>query len=119
MTVSISNIPGRLRLENTTLIGRKRACERLEEVVASMEGVNSVKVNSRTGRILICYHYSPSLEKELYELLDWQTDIQSASIELTDSFTSKASELLVDLAIHFTVPSPFDMLVPIALKSFR
>lgn len=119
MTVSISNIPGRLRLENTSLIGRKRDCGRLEEVVASVKGVNSVKVNSRTGRILICYHYSPSLEKELFELLNWQTDIQSVPTEVTDTFSSKASELLVDIAIHFAVPSPFDMLVPIALKSFR
>ena len=119
MTVSISNIPGRLRLENSYLIGRKEDCERLEEAITSMEGVQTAKVNSRTGRILICYHYSPSLEKDLYELLNWQTDLQSTSSPFSPSLTSKASEILVDLAIHFTVPSPFDMLVPIALKSLR
>lgn len=119
VTVSISNIPGRLRLEKASLIGRKRDCECLEEIVASMDGVNSVKVNSRTGRILICYDHSQSLEKELFELLNWQTDIQSIPTEMNDSFSAKAGELLVDLAIHLTVPSPFDMLVPIALRSFK
>ncbi len=119
MTVSISNIPGRLRLENSYIIGRKKDCERLEEAIASLEGVHSVKVNSRTGRILICYNHSPSLEKELFELLNWQTDMQVTNSPFKPAFSSKASEILVDLAIHFTVPSPFDMLVPIALRTLR
>ncbi len=119
MTVSISNIPGRIRLENTYLIGRKRDCERLEEAITSMDGVQSAKVNSRTGRILICYQYSPSLEKDLHGLLNWRTDLQATASDFALSLSSKARDLFVDLAIHIAVPSPFDMLVPIALKSLR
>jgi len=51
----ISEIPGRLRLENCELIGKRYCCMALTNKINAVNGVRKTDINPRTGRILIIF----------------------------------------------------------------
>lgn len=52
----LSTVPGRVRLESPSLIGKIPACRQLQGQIAGIEGVIEASVNHRTGRILVQFH---------------------------------------------------------------
>lgn len=52
LLVLLSNVPGRVRFENSSLIGQMQLCRHLQKKIMEMGGVIDVSVNHRTGRIL-------------------------------------------------------------------
>ena len=56
--LSLSVVPGRIRLESGALLGKRRRCLALAGKIRAIEGVIQSIINPRTGRILIRFDES-------------------------------------------------------------
>lgn len=116
MTVPISVLPGRIRLENPALKRRKQDCIRLQNLLETINGINSVTINPLTGRILIYHDRSPVVEESLGRLLNVQRTVPTIHQPVQTPTTAKTTKALLDLVCRLVLPQPLDVLFPMVLN---
>ncbi len=123
----LSILPGRIRFENRSLIGRHDQCCQLEHFLSSWAEVQKASVNPRTGRILIRYDEKSICREQLTERLGNYITPQGGALlpaipvnvskqsmghnQLTHS-PKPSKHFVRDMLIHAVLPSPLDLLVP-------
>jgi cation transport ATPase len=112
----VSVLPGRIRYELMSLIGREGICKHLEKELHSIEGVVSASANRRTGRLLVIFDADTvsdmMLAKRIENVLSSCSSCHCNAPEdravkrnETESFSSQlAGRLMVDLAAHTFLP---------------
>lgn len=132
----LSILPGRIRYENTYLMGKMYACRYLQECIISyLKGLVEVIVNHRTGRILVRFDEKQIDRQALIQYID-RTIQECKDCEDHESRVTKGSLFaekagsrvpfinianiakhpLVEAVAYAFLPKPLNMLVPIAIK---
>jgi hypothetical protein len=126
----LSIVPGRVRYEISSLVGKKNLCGAFEEAVTATPGVIAVSASHHTGRLLIKYDASMLSPIDLAALLTSllarleEEGARPAGIPLgrKTSGGAKSSRrtghLFLDVVAHALLPRPFDFLVPTAMTIF-
>lgn len=135
----LSMLPGRIRLEDRSLVGNVRDCRGLEASVRCMEGVFEASVNPRTGRITVKYDETRTDGKTLME--EMLNNVNNSgyggiihsrpSVNTTrppafnGSNAAKSSEsalarhAVIDILAKAVLPKPLNVLLPLALHAIR
>ncbi|TLD42906.1 MAG: hypothetical protein JETT_0806 [Candidatus Jettenia ecosi] len=132
----LSILPGRIRYENTYLMGKMYACRYLQECIINyLKGSVEVIVNHRTGRILVRFdekqidrqtliQYINRTIQECKDCEDSENRVTKGSL-FTEKKGSRGSLIhianvakhpFVEAVAHAFLPKPLNILVPIAIK---
>jgi len=119
----LSILPGRVRFEFCSLIGKPRCCCRLEQRIGAWEEIRDVRVNPRTGRMLIRFDENRLCRSELLHKI--QDELQQKSAPLAAAHPAETSALqkkikpvpigqclLKDILTHALLPAPLDLILP-------
>ncbi len=130
----LSILPGRIRFEHSSLVGKQANCSLLERQVGSWREVQEVRINHRTGRVLVQFDECAICREGLTEKLDRLVAGKMKSHDcsaLPDAAPKHDPQgkgagqghatrhLLRDMVVHAFLPAPFDLIVPTALAAFR
>lgn len=127
----LSVLPGRIRYECASLLGRKELSHSLQRELASIVGVTMVLANHRTGRILIRFDEEAVSQEVIAAGIKDVLSSRSAgkasprcgsadSMGETGGTPPKfAGQWLVGLMAHILLPKPLDLLLPSAVAVFR
>lgn len=135
----LSMLPGRIRLEDRSLVGNVRDCRSLEASVRCMEGVLEASVNPRTGRITVKYDETRTDGKTLMKemLNNVNNNGYNGIVHSRPSVNSSrppafngsngpktpepvmARHAVIDILAKAVLPKPFNILLPIALHTIR
>ncbi len=130
----LSILPGRIRFESRSLIGKHEQCLQLEQLLRSWSEVQDVLANHRTGRVLVRFDEEAisreDLTKEISELLATGKCFRQAPEPATSALSQDqparpvrsghlTRHLLRDMVAHAILPAPLDLLVPTALAALR
>ncbi|MBZ0157821.1 MAG: heavy-metal-associated domain-containing protein [Alphaproteobacteria bacterium] len=122
----LSVLPGRIRLEDRSLIGKEYGCALLQRSVSEIDGVLDVSVNYRTGRILIRFDENridkrslPHHIGVLKESLSGELDKAGPLSEGTKSapVPGGVAHVVIDMVAHALLPKPLNFLLPAAIST--
>jgi copper chaperone CopZ len=126
----LSILPGRIRFENTCLVGKPHTCKYLQKkIVNYTKGVTEVTINHRTGRILIKFDEKQinrqTLSKHINCIMKECDSSEDKGAKNVLSIEEKGSKItfshivkhpLVEAVAHAFLPKPLNILVPVAIK---
>jgi len=120
--VQRSQSPGRVRLEETSLIGNLAQCRFVQERLELEVGISEAEVNYRTGRLLVrfdehCWNVD-RLKERFQELLSEETD-KSIPFRLPAGMlksNKKMGSMMVNVFSQLILPKPYNKLVPLVYK---
>lgn len=124
----LSVLPGRIRLESRCLVGKPHVCRYLEErILDYLKGLTEVKVNHKTGRILVRFdehqidrqtltQHIRHIMKEGEEKAAGGWRFSSMGKNPKPSVTIHALHVLTDMVAQAILPKPLNALLPIAIK---
>lgn len=127
----LSIVPGRVRYEISSLVGKKHLCGAFEETITAIPGVLAVSASHRTGRLLVKYDESMlsridlagRLTTLLAQLKEEGPRPSGIPLRRKTSGEAKVSRLtghlFLDVVAHALLPKPFDILVPTAMTIFN
>lgn len=124
----LSVLPGRMRFENSLLVGRVEECRHLEDLLLARHGIQEISVNSRTGRILIRFDEDiisrAVIETELGNALRAaQAAGERGELSVYSNTatvpSSTAGHVILEMVLHAILPAPLDILIPAAATAFR
>lgn len=125
----LSIVPGRVRYEVGSLIGKKDLCGALEEAVTALSGIIEVSASHRTGRLLVKFDEGMVSHADLTGRLTTllarlrENGGRLPAIPLQRQRREGKSSrlpghLAFDVIAHALLPKPFDILVPTAMNLF-
>jgi copper chaperone CopZ len=125
----VSAIPGRLRLESRDLVNKLFLCRLINNKIKETNGVISIEVNHRTGRVLIEFDELIVSSKELFEMVraiveksNGVADLSLLPIHISPNGKGINNTLIhavIDIAVHVVMPKPLGVLLPIAINAMR
>ena len=122
--VAVSNVPGRLRLQNPILLGRPVLCRQVESAVLKLSGVWRPQASHRTGTLLLVHdgQASESLIEDVRRALDTccrmpisERDLSTPVVMARDPLREAAKELAWH-GLRIMLPQPWAMLLPVAQR---
>jgi hypothetical protein len=66
----IHEVPGRLRVKIPMIKYKRHRCERVQQVLADVEGIDQIAVNVATGSVLVYYDPDLTSSSEILEQLE-------------------------------------------------
>ncbi len=124
----LSILPGRIRFEGRYLIGNVYACKQMQEHIGNFgPGIIEVKVNYKTGRILVMFDEKQADRKTLVQYIsramkEYRGKTTKNCLPVKTKrpklpTTDIVNHILVDMVAHAFFPKPFNFLFPIAMKA--
>ena len=124
----LSVLPGRVRFEIPTLVGREDGCRVFEDRLLSEKGVKEAAANFRTGRVLVRFDEKMISRAEMDICLRkaLQAAESTAENHCIVSPRTAASDnplpggrMIMEMVAHAMLPAPLDMILPAAVDMFR
>ena len=125
--VTISTVPGRLRLHCKDLLGKKGFCRKVEDTLSGSRAVSRVEASYRTGHLLVIYDAESADLDALMDEIRRALALRRATEALLDAadFTPRprasSPSLLGGIAreaaligIRSIIPAPWNAFVPLA-----
>ncbi|MCC6345790.1 MAG: hypothetical protein IT388_01230 [Nitrospirales bacterium] len=123
----LSVLPGRIRFEDRSLIGKEYGCALFQRSVSEINGVLDVSVNYRTGRILVLFDENRIDKRSLSSLIGALKESMAGELDkagpLSDVGKSApvpggVAHAVIDMVAHALLPKPLNVLLPAAISTF-
>jgi len=124
----LSVLPGRVRFEIPTLVGRGDGCRVFKVKLLSEKGVKEASANYRTGRVLIRFDEKMISRAEMDICLSKALQAAESTAEnygIVSPRTASSDNplpggrLIMEMVAHAMLPAPLDLIFPAAMDMFR
>jgi hypothetical protein len=120
--VTLSNIPGRLRLKSPQLIGKPQLCRQLAAAARRLSNVLEAEASHRTGTLLL--RHTGAAEPLIEEVRRLLADCQNGAHPIVEPLPSapapdplrQAAVELAWMGARSLLPKPLGILLPVAQK---